>query len=100
MKTYMAQLEWFKKYGKKTGLGYYDCYKNFRSIAFWHVAMFIKVMNNHWKDMVEEVEKQPQKEGMMFRTRWLYEGNSYRRMVEPLDIAQYYDEGRVDYIKR
>ncbi|XP_028778652.1 senescence-associated carboxylesterase 101-like [Neltuma alba] len=100
MKTYMAQLEWYKKISKNRRTGYYDSYKNDWFPRDQDVLMFVKILNNYWKDMVEEVEKKPQKEVGVFRTRWLYAGTNYRRMVEPLDIAKYYKEGGEDYINK
>ncbi|KAK9067266.1 hypothetical protein SSX86_014592 [Deinandra increscens subsp. villosa] len=42
----------------------------------------------------------PQKEGAKLRKRWLYGGTNYRRIVEPLDIAEYYkDQKKVNYIQ-
>ncbi|XP_028778650.1 senescence-associated carboxylesterase 101-like isoform X2 [Neltuma alba] len=98
MKTYMAQLEWYKKTCENRKSGYYDSYKNDRFPSDQDVVMLVKILNNYWKDMVEEGEKQPQKEGVFSRTRWLYAGTNYRRMVEPLDIAQYYKKGGQDYV--
>ncbi|XP_054799953.1 senescence-associated carboxylesterase 101-like [Prosopis cineraria] len=100
MKTYMAHLEWYKKTSKNWKTGYYDSYKNDRFPRDQDVFMFVKILNNYWKDIVEEVDKQPQKESVVFRTRWLYAGTNYRRMVEPLDIAHYYKEGGQDYINK
>ncbi|KAK4272070.1 hypothetical protein QN277_020670 [Acacia crassicarpa] len=98
MKINMACLEWYKKTCKNTGSGYYDCYKNELLQRDIDVVTPSRMLTSYWKDMVEEVDKQPQKEGANFRTRWLYAGTNYRRMVEPLDIAQYYREGKYDYI--
>ncbi|XP_028754194.1 senescence-associated carboxylesterase 101 isoform X1 [Neltuma alba] len=99
MKTNMAKLEWYKKISK-TGAGYYDRFKDHLSTADHDVVGFIRELNNYWKEMVEEAEKQPQKEGATFRTRWLYAGTNYRRMVEPLDVARYYKDGKRDYINQ
>ncbi|XP_059623826.1 senescence-associated carboxylesterase 101-like [Cornus florida] len=91
----MAYLEWYKKIN--TGnRGYYDSYKN--ALAKGTVVMYHRRLTNYWKTMVEEADKLPQKEETFFRTRWLYAGTSYRRMVEPLDIADYYRRGKRDYI--
>ncbi|KAI9121382.1 hypothetical protein K1719_008415 [Acacia pycnantha] len=100
MKIYMAYLEWYKKICKNSGKGYYDCYKSEWFPRDLDVVMYVRILTNYWKDMVEEVDKQPQKEGVTFRLRWLYAGTNYRRMVEPLDIAQYYMEGKHDYINQ
>ncbi|KAK2419753.1 senescence-associated carboxylesterase [Trifolium repens] len=42
----------------------------------------------------------PQNEGAAFCTRWLYGGTTYRRMVEPLAIAQCYKDGGKDYVNK
>lgn len=98
VKMNMAQLEWYKKVSKNQGRGYYDSYKDGRLASDQDVEMYIKVLNNYWKDMVAEAEMKPQTEGAAFRTRWLFAGTNYRRMVEPLDIAQYYKDGKRDYV--
>ncbi|GJZ28608.1 senescence-associated carboxylesterase 101-like protein, partial [Tanacetum coccineum] len=40
----------------------------------------------------------PQMERLKLRNRWLYTGTNYRRMVEPLDIAEYYKNGSRNYM--
>lgn len=93
----MAKLEWYKKVSKSEDKGYYDSYKNRGLKKDMHVVTFKKSLTNYWKEMVAEVERMPQKEEASFRTRWLYAGTNYRRMVEPLDIADYYKENGEDY---
>lgn len=91
MKVYMAYLEWYKKDSKSEDKGYYDSYKNRGFLKRdMEVVKFKKYLTNYWEKMVAEVERMPQKEEASFRTRWLYAGTNYRRMVEPLDIADYY----------
>ncbi|KAK4278440.1 hypothetical protein QN277_016285 [Acacia crassicarpa] len=100
MKVNMAYLEWYKKVSKKKGKGYYDMFKD-QSFPFdADVTRYKKDLSFYWKEEVEEAEKQPQKEGAPFRTRWLYAGTNYRRMVEPLEIAPYYKSGERDYINK
>ncbi|WJX37089.1 hypothetical protein P8452_24898 [Trifolium repens] len=98
MKVYMAQLEWYKKKTKNLQLGYYDSYKNMNTPFDHDVVHFHKMLTIYWEKMVEEVEMKPQKEGAAFRNRWLYGGTTYRRMVEPLAIADYYRDGGKDYV--
>ncbi|KAF7802872.1 senescence-associated carboxylesterase 101-like [Senna tora] len=100
VKINMAQLEWYKKISKTHKRGYYDSFKKGESTSDLDTVTFIKTLNNYWRDMVAEAEMKPQKEGTKFRTRWLYAGTNYRRMVEPLDIAQYYKDGGRDYVTR
>ncbi|XP_059670212.1 senescence-associated carboxylesterase 101-like isoform X1 [Cornus florida] len=97
----MARIGRYKK--ENTGnRGYYNSYKekNLRDESREHMIVFHKKLTIYWKKMVEEADKMPQnqKEGASFVTRWLYAGTNYRRMVEPLDIADYYGKGKRDYI--
>nr|GMD01153.1 senescence-associated carboxylesterase 101 [Ipomoea batatas] len=102
MKKDMVFFEWYKKSMDEEG-GYYDSFKNvqFQSgekiISRQEIIKRKKILDRYWKRMVEEVEKMPQKEGIAFRTGWLYAGTAYRRMVEPLDIAEYYRDGKRGY---
>ncbi|XP_027359326.1 senescence-associated carboxylesterase 101-like [Abrus precatorius] len=98
MKTIMAQLEWYKKEAKSRGIGYYDSYKNMKSLVDEDVVVFHKQLRIYWEKMVEEANIKPQKGGAAFRKSWLYAGTSYRRMVEPLTIADYYKQGGKDYM--
>ncbi|KAK7271703.1 hypothetical protein RJT34_27819 [Clitoria ternatea] len=100
LKIDMAKLEWYKKNSKNRHVGYYDSYRKMDSQSDQDVILFQKNLANYWKDMVEEAEMKPQKEGAAFRTRWLYAGTNYRRMVEPLTIADYYRDGHRDYVKK
>ncbi|CAI0455587.1 unnamed protein product [Linum tenue] len=101
IKIKMAFLEWYKKDCKNKCVGYYDSYKNQRATSDMDIAKHKKYLTNYWKEMVEEAESHPQKEGAYVRMTWLYAGNTYRKMVEPLDIAEYYrkTENR-DYVKQ
>ncbi|KAK4368713.1 hypothetical protein RND71_012505 [Anisodus tanguticus] len=73
--------------------GYYDSFKFSGSRSRDEVKRREEIVKHHktltkyWKTMVDEVENLPQKEEASFRTCWIYAGTSYKRMVEPLDIA-------------
>ncbi|KAK6796955.1 hypothetical protein RDI58_004656 [Solanum bulbocastanum] len=104
MKEAMAWLEWYMKVTRNEG-GYVDSYKrsDFRSRdavkSRQEIVKHQRVLNKYWKTKVAEVEEMPQSEKAAFRTRWLYAGTNYRRMVEPLDIAEYYmKSGNIDYV--
>ncbi|OIW06682.1 hypothetical protein TanjilG_04076 [Lupinus angustifolius] len=100
LKKDMAQLEWYKKKTKNQGIGYYDSFRNMYSHFDLDVIGFQKNLTKYWEKMVEEAEMKPQKEGSQFRTRWLYAGTNYRRMVEPLVIAEYYRDKGQDYVNK
>ncbi|KAJ6299145.1 hypothetical protein OIU76_020172 [Salix suchowensis] len=98
VKINMACLEWYKKNRKTKGTGYYDSYKNLNSISDFEATKFKKSLTHYWRKLVEEAERKPQKEGAFMRETWLYAGTNYRRMVEPLDIAEFYrQKGKRDY---
>ncbi|KAG5224322.1 senescence-associated carboxylesterase [Salix suchowensis] len=98
IKIKMAHLEWYNKICKTKGIGYYDCYKNLLGSSDRAVTRLKKFLTNYWKSFVEGVERKPKKEGAFIRGTWLYSGRNYRRMVEPLDIAEYYrDSDKRDY---
>ncbi|KAJ9683493.1 hypothetical protein PVL29_019181 [Vitis rotundifolia] len=99
IKRDMTQLELYKKNSKVLNMGYYDCFKNQGSKRDIHVEQFRVNLTGYWEGMVAQVQRKPHKEGATFRTRWLYAGMVYRRMVEPLDIAAFYkDCTKKDYI--
>ncbi|XP_057436433.1 senescence-associated carboxylesterase 101-like, partial [Lotus japonicus] len=97
MKGYLAQLEWYKKVTKDQGIGYYDCYKNMYHETNFDVILIHKNLTVYWEKVVEEAKLKPRREVSAFRNRYLYGGTTYRRIVEPLVIAQYYKEGGTDY---
>lgn len=97
VKMYMANLEWYKKDAKTQETGMYDMYKKHRNERDQDIVWWKKELTLYWREMVEEAEMKPQKEGAAFRTRWLFAGTNYRRMMEPLDIADYYESGGKDY---
>ncbi|KAM1323690.1 hypothetical protein PS2_044549 [Malus domestica] len=96
-KKYMANMEWYKKESKDMEIGYYDRYRNKRYRSDVIAEEFTKKLSIYWHDTVTEAESKPQKEGATMRIRFLYGGTNYRRMIEPLHIAEYYKEGGKNY---
>ncbi|GKC29340.1 senescence-associated carboxylesterase 101-like protein [Tanacetum coccineum] len=93
MKIRMSYMEWYIK-SKQKSAGYYDCYKNGPNRKEMEGHQLIVThrghLNKYWEKFVEEKDQMPQKEGANLRKRWLYTGNNYRLMIEPLDIGEYY----------
>ncbi|KAK2973406.1 hypothetical protein RJ640_011640 [Escallonia rubra] len=94
----------YKKFATNNG-GYYDSYKNARSRGREElrnkekIVKDQRILKQYWDKTVEDIERKPQKEGASIRTRFKYGGTNYRRMVEPLDIAEYYSQGKKNYLK-
>ena len=84
----MAYLEWYKKF-KEKGIRYYDGFKSGSSQPDIKVVEFKAILTHYWEGEVDEAEKKPHKEGAPFRAKWRGVGTNFRRMIEPLDIAEY-----------
>ena len=100
IKVYMAYLEQYKKVSKDEKAGYYDRYKNVTDTSNINLVKHKKILTCYWEEMVDQAEKRPQTVGASLRTRSLFGGTNYRRMIEPLDIADYYKAGKQGYINQ
>ncbi|KAF3778869.1 Senescence-associated carboxylesterase 101 [Nymphaea thermarum] len=100
-KKQMARLEWYMKRCEEGEMDYYDCFKERNAERDYDVINFKNVLNRYWKETVEEAENNPQTSDVPLRDRFLFSGTRYRRMVEPLDIADYYRKPRnEDYMNK
>lgn len=101
VKMRLAQLGWYKKETARDDIGYYDSYKNMQATRDNDVVLFKKTLDIYWEKTLEEAENKPQKVAAHLRKRWLYSGTLYRRMVEPLHIADFYRvKGNRNYIEQ
>ncbi|KAI6700643.1 hypothetical protein NL676_014967 [Syzygium grande] len=102
MKVYLAYFEWYKNKCEDDDRrpGYYDSFKTKMATYDHEVVKFKTELEIYWQSVVEEAEKRPQFEGAPMRIRWLFAGTNYRRMVEPLHIAEYYKWGKRSYISQ
>ncbi|GKC83018.1 senescence-associated carboxylesterase 101-like protein [Tanacetum coccineum] len=100
MKISLTYMEWYMKSSKAKG-GYYDGYKNPQSREEIEKQQLIlrhkRKLTQYWEKIVKEKNLIPQKEGAKLRKRWLYGGTNYRRIVEPLDIAEHYKKNKTNY---
>ncbi|KAL9997386.1 putative carboxylesterase [Helianthus debilis subsp. tardiflorus] len=102
-KIKMAKMELFIS-SRRSRWGYYDCFKS-GPMTIDELSGHNEIINSHeslnqyWDAFVKEKQLMPQKEGVSLRKRWLYSGNNYRRMFEPLYIAEYYKKGNINYIE-
>lgn len=97
----MAHLEWYKKTTRSLG-GYYDSYRSSsrskgESLSKVKIVKHQESLKKFWKKFVAEAKRT---DGKSFPNQCLLmAGNYYRRMVEQLDIAEYYriSKGQKDY---
>ncbi|XP_042519387.1 senescence-associated carboxylesterase 101-like [Macadamia integrifolia] len=101
IKINMAKLEWYHKVSWTIlREGYYDDYKNKASKRSLDARLFEKLLTEYWQKKVEEAKRIPQKGGgVPLEIVYLGAGTNYRRMVEPLEIAEFYRMGKKKYLK-
>lgn len=97
MKINMMYLEWYKKNSESHG-GYYYAFRHIPSKSREEIVKRKNILKQYWDKKVDEAEKMPQKEGTFLRIGFLYAATNYRRMIEPLDIAEFYRKGKKDYL--
>jgi hypothetical protein len=88
----MAELEWYKERCEKDGgIGYYDTFKNQIERKDVGGADTRRVkLAEFWDNIIRRWEGHELPSDFESQNKWINAGNTYRRLVEPLDIAHYY----------
>jgi len=88
----MAELEWYKEGCEKNGvIGYYDTFKNQNEMRDVGGADYRRgSLGLFWDEIIEKWEGQELPSDFESQNKWINAGNTYRKLVEPLDIAHYY----------
>lgn len=86
--SYMSQLGWYKLVCKP--LGYYDTFKLQNNRRDIEADLFREKLASFWDKIVGMVEKHQLPSDFQSQNKWINAGNAYRKLVEPLDIANYY----------
>ncbi|GKD08337.1 senescence-associated carboxylesterase 101-like protein, partial [Tanacetum coccineum] len=103
MKICLMPMEWYIKATRSKG-GYYDTFKNSSKTGQEAerkpvIVKIQRLLNQFWKNIVQENNLMPQEDAKM-HARWLNSATIYRRIIEPLDIADHYKNGNTDYIQK
>ncbi|KAL4590098.1 hypothetical protein LXL04_003017 [Taraxacum kok-saghyz] len=91
-----AQIEWYKASCDKSDdqLGYYDSFKlRGPSKRDFKVYMNRIKLGEFWENVIDMLEKNQLPHDFHKRAKWVYASQSYKLLVEPLDIAEYYRSG-------
>ncbi|KVH92759.1 Lipase, class 3, partial [Cynara cardunculus var. scolymus] len=93
-KTSMVCMELYMKNERSKG-GYYDRFKTpvkskSEIESYQEIVKNKRILDQYWKETVAENNLMPQNKGAKLRNCLLYGGNTYRKIVEPLDIAEHY----------
>eukprot|EP00253_Pinus_taeda_P000837 PITA_00837 len=104
----MAELEWYKdlcgkedihdSFNKK--LGYYDSFRQLNEKRDINANLRREKLAVFWDEIVNMWQNHQLPSESQFPSRWTYAGNTYSRLVEPLDIAHYYrtSKGKGSYL--
>lgn len=91
-----AQIEWYKALCDESDdqFGYYDSFK-FRGASKrgFKVVMNRLKLGDFWNNVIDMLEKNQLPLDFHKRAKWVYTSQSYKLLVEPLDIAEYYRSG-------
>lgn len=71
-------------------LGYYDAFKLQKDVNDFNTNVKRLELAGIWDEIVEMLQRHELPDGFEGRKEWVELGTRYRRLVEPLDIANYY----------
>ncbi|KAL2482563.1 Protein EDS1B [Forsythia ovata] len=71
-------------------IGYYDAFRNQRDANDFNANVKRLELAGIWDEIMEMIKKYELPDGFEGRKEWIELGTIFRRLVEPLDIANYY----------
>eukprot|EP01018_Ginkgo_biloba_P029712 Gb_36483 [translate_table: standard] len=90
----MAEIERYKKSCKASGVGYYDSFKMHNDERDFNANLARLKLEGFWYEIIEMVGRHELPDDFESQNKWINAGTCYRRLVEPLDIANYYRLGK------
>ncbi|GLJ28542.1 hypothetical protein SUGI_0561580 [Cryptomeria japonica] len=88
--SFLAQLEWHKMNCKDKNSCSYDSFKQQVEKKDFYVNLARTKLGGFWDEIVDMEEKHVLPSDFRTRNKWINAGTTYRRLVEPLDIAFHY----------
>ena len=86
---WMVELEWYKELCEKEGKVYYDSFKE-QDMRDINANLRKERLAGFWDDTIKMWDDHELPSDFQTRKKWIYAGNTYSRLVEPLDIAHFY----------
>ncbi|XP_047970350.1 protein EDS1B-like [Salvia hispanica] len=71
-------------------IGYYDTFKLQKDITDFNANVKRQELSGIWDEIVEMIKRYELPDGFEGRKEWVELGTLFRRLMEPLDIANYY----------
>uniref|UniRef100_A0A0A9H6N0 EDS1 EP domain-containing protein n=1 Tax=Arundo donax TaxID=35708 RepID=A0A0A9H6N0_ARUDO len=86
----LKSLNDYKRTCELHGVSYYDSFKVQREVHDFNANVRRLELAGLWDEIVEMLRRRELPDGFEAREEWVRLGTLYRRLVEPLDIANYY----------
>lgn len=86
----LKSLNDYKRTCELHGVSYYDSFKLQREVHDFNANVRRLELAGLWDEIVEMLRRRELPDGFEGREEWVNLGTLYRRLVEPLDIANYY----------
>ncbi|KAJ4973040.1 hypothetical protein NE237_006214 [Protea cynaroides] len=99
----MKKLEDYRDKCEMTKIGYYDAFKLQAEQEDYHAYLTRLELAGIWDEIIELLKRYELPDEFQCRDDWVELGTRFRRLMEPIDIANYYrlarDKGAGAYIK-
>ncbi|XP_054804963.1 protein EDS1L-like [Prosopis cineraria] len=86
----MRELEDYKEVSRIQGVGYYDAFKLQKDEKDFKANVKRLVLAGVWDEIIEMLKRYELPDEFEGKAEWVEMGTQFRRLVEPLDIANYY----------
>lgn len=90
MKEGMKGLEEYRRFNEQKGGGYYDAFKKQEDKKDFDANVKRLVLAGIWDEIIEMLKRYDLPDEFEGQESWIQLGTEFRRLVEPLDIANYY----------
>ncbi|KAI6675310.1 hypothetical protein NL676_003216 [Syzygium grande] len=96
IKSALNALEKYRNASKQDGVGYYDAFKLQKKEEDFKANVKRLELAAIWDEIVELLRQEQLPDGFEADEEWVALGTRFRRLVEPIDIANYYRHSRDD----
>ncbi|KAF7838386.1 protein EDS1-like [Senna tora] len=86
----MKELEDYKEVSRIQGVGYYDAFKLQKEPRDFQANVKRLVLAGVWDEVIEMLKRHELPDEFEGKQEWIELGTRFRRLVEPLDIGNYY----------
>lgn len=96
IERYLSAIQEYKWDCELTKVGYYEAFKNQNNESDFHADVARLELAGVWDEIVDMVTRAELPDNFEVKKEWIELGTKFRRLLEPLDVANYYRHGRND----